>query len=170
MTDQESTGQLSVQTRPAELTRQWDSRELPVADDDQPPTAEIRPVHEPPQGSSGPALRRGAHLRGLLGASTGVWVGLGLVTAGFVAIFYSWTTVAGVIHVALQMPYVVSGGITGLALVIVGVTVVDVAVRRQGSHERTQQLTQINRIVAELHDFLESDEVRVDDRYREEER
>lgn len=105
-----------------------------------------------PQGTT---LRRRAG--GLLNTSTATWIGLALAAAGFAAIFYSWTKVAGLVNVAQQMPYLVSGGITGLAFVIVGATVVDVAARRQDSHERRQQLTQITRALAALHQVLDAD-------------
>lgn len=175
MTDQEPTRQWSVrtETRTEDSTRSWESGELPLADHDQPPTAEIRPVREPQQSisdSAATARARGANLRGLLDATTGIWIGLALVAAGFVAIFYSWTKVAGLVNVALQMPYVVSGATTGLALVIVGVAVVDVAVRRQDSHERAQQLAQVSRTLGELHDLLEPDQVPADEQYWDEQR
>lgn len=172
-TEHQATSQWSEQAHTADLTRRWDSGELPVVDHDEAPTAGIRPVREAQphiSDNTDTVLTRGAHLRARLGASTGVWIGLALVAAGFVAIFYSWTKVAGLVNVALQMPYLVSGGITGLALVIVGVTVVDVAVRRQDSHERTQQMTQINRILTELHDLLEEDEAPTGDQYWDEKR
>lgn len=90
-------------------------------------------------------------------ASTAVWAGLVLVAAGFTSIFYSWSEVAALLNVAQQLPYLVSGGLAGLALVIVGVSVIDVAVRRQDSRERQQQLAQINRVLAELHEALDTE-------------
>lgn len=170
--DQPAAAETPEKGHAVDATRQWDSGELPVADYDEDPTARIRPVREARQGISydiKPAPARGPRLQAFLGASTGVWIGLALVASGFVAIFYSWGKVAGLVNVAQQMPYLVSGGITGLALVIVGATVVDVAVRRQDSHERTHQLAQINRTLAELHDLLESDEVLAGDQEWEEE-
>lgn len=100
-----------------------------------------------------------------LASSSGVWAGLALAMLGFGTIFFAWIKVAGLVNVALQMPYVVSGGLTGVALVIVGMTVVDVSVRRQDSHERRQQLAQMSRVLDELRDMLE-----VDDSYRDQER
>lgn len=87
----------------------------------------------------------------LLNATTAVWAGVTLVTAGFVAIFYSWARVAGLLDVAEQLPYVISGGFAGLALIAVGVMVVDVAVRRQDRHERRYQVAQLDRALEELH-------------------
>lgn len=112
--------------------------------------ADRAPVHH-----RGLSESQRARVRTWLNPITGVWIGLVLVAAGFIAIFYSWGKVAGVINVAQQMPYLVSGGITGLALVIVGVTVVDVGVRRQDSQERRHQLLQITRTLDELREVLE---------------
>lgn len=93
----------------------------------------------------------------MLNATTAVWAGVTIVAAGFVAIFYTWARVAGLMNVAEQLPYLVSGGITGLALIIVGVTVVDVAVRRQDREERRHQLMQMDRALEDLHDALKTD-------------
>lgn len=87
-----------------------------------------------------------------LNATTAVWAGVALVAAGFAAIFYTWARVAGLLDVAEQLPYVISGGFAGLALIIVGATVIDVAVRRQDRHERRHQVAQLDRALEELHD------------------
>lgn len=46
------------------------------------------------------------------------------------------------------MPYVVSGAMTGLGLIIMGATLIDVSVRRQDSRERRAQFTQLDRALA----------------------
>lgn len=107
----------------------------------------------PPRGSS---PRR--NLSGMLGSSTGIWLGLAITGAGLVGIFIAWVKTAGLLNVALQLPYVVSGGLTGLGLVIVGMAVVDIAVRRQDSHERRQQLAQMSEVLTELRDYLQTEE------------
>lgn len=116
-------------------------------------TSELRPV--PARGRRfDPATRVG----GLTNATSGTWFGLVVAAVGFALIFFSWSKVAGLVNVAQQVPYVVSGGFTGLALVIVGVTIVDVSVRRQDAHERRQQLRQISRTLADLRTLLEPDD------------
>ncbi|WCO66153.1 hypothetical protein PO878_16755 [Iamia majanohamensis] len=47
-------------------------------------------------------------------------VGVGLVVVGVVLIVVAWFQASGTASVAEQVPYVVSGGLVGLALVIVG--------------------------------------------------
>lgn len=83
------------------------------------------------------------------------WIGLGVAALGFAVIAFSWGKVAGLLQVSLQLPYVVSGGITGLALVMVGMTVVNVASRRRDAAERAQQLEQLNAVLRELREVLE---------------
>lgn len=114
------------------------------------PAGSEPPEDEPP-GAPAPKGRLAGRLSGRLKgtpafsrniwtAPVGVWAGLALVALGFGVIIYSWVKVAGMLNVALQMPYVVSGGMTGLALIIIGVAEVDMRVRRQDRVERQQQM------------------------------
>lgn len=144
-------------------------READLSDEQH--TAELPATAAPAATSDGPAPRRkpalarnrglkpGSRLRGAANATTGTWIGVMLVAAGFAAIFYTWGQVAGVLNVAQQLPYLVSGGLSGLALIIVGVTVIDVAVRRQDSAERRQQLAQMTRTLAEVRELFEAEEL-----------
>lgn len=47
-------------------------------------------------------------------------LGLGFCLAGFVAIFLGWNGAASFDRVPAQFPWLISGGVTGLALVIIG--------------------------------------------------
>ena len=85
-------------------------------------------------------------------ASTGVWAGLGVAALGFLLIFFSWIKVAATLDVGRQIPYVVSGAMTGLGLIVAGIAVVDMAVRRQDRLERRQQLALMRTILEELRD------------------
>src|SRR3954451_8641010 len=58
-----------------------------------------------------------------------IFAGLGLVVLGGVVLLVAWGRTAGEHNVALQLPYVVSGGFIGLALVAVGLIVVSVAAK-----------------------------------------
>lgn len=95
-------------------------------------------------------------------AGPGVWIwsGLALAIIGFVTIFYAWVKVAETVEVGRQMPYVVSGATAGLALVVVGIAVVDMAVRRQDRLERRQQLTTMRLVLEELREAAEQDRAR----------
>ena len=63
---------------------------------------------------------------GMLGGRLGV----GLVVAGFVLVFLGWNGAASVDRVQGQFPYLLSGGVAGLCLVVVGVGVIIVQAQR----------------------------------------
>src|SRR5438132_1690878 len=61
----------------------------------------------------------------------------GLVLVGIGAIVYAWYGAARTIYVPLQLPEFISGGIGGLALIGVGLTLFDVQVgRRDAAREK----------------------------------
>jgi hypothetical protein len=68
------------------------------------------------------------------------YVGVLVIATGFALIGIAWSEIAALTNVGLQMPYLVSAGITGLALVMVGLIVVNVAARRQDGAERARQM------------------------------
>ena len=84
------------------------------------------------------------------------YVGIAIAVLGFGLIAYAWGKVAGIAdNVALQMPYLVSGGLTGLGLVMVGVTIVNVAAKRRDAQQRQQQTQLLADALAELRNALE---------------
>lgn len=96
--------------------------------------------------------------RQLTEGSAAVWLGLVIVTAGFLVIMRAWVKVAGLLDVALQMPYLISGGLIGIGLIIVGVAFVDVAVRRRDAAERRDQISELRELLVELRRGLEDDQ------------
>ena len=85
------------------------------------------------------------------------YIGIAVAVLGFVLIAVAWGQVAGELNVALQLPYLVSGGFTGLALVMVGVTVVSVAARRRDAALREQQTALLADALRELSAALDPD-------------
>ena len=79
-----------------------------------------------------------------------VITGILVVAIGFVLIAIAWSRVAAQLNVALQMPYLVSAGITGLSLVMVGLLVINLSVKRQEAAERRQQMEQLAEILEDL--------------------
>jgi hypothetical protein len=59
------------------------------------------------------------------------YVAVGLCALGFLAVFLGWNGAAGKDYVSGQFPYLISGGVTGLGLILVGLTVVLVETRRR---------------------------------------
>lgn len=120
------------------------------------------------QGGGGPVLaqassgRRGgvARLAGRVAAvgavpGLGTWAGVLLSAAGIVLVVVAWGRTAGLTSVALQVPYVLSAGCTGLGLVAVGLTVVSISAKRADALARRQQLQELQALVAELRSALE---------------
>lgn len=85
------------------------------------------------------------------------WVGIAVSTVGVVLLVVAWGKVAGLTNVGLQMPYLVSAGCTGLALVAVGLTVVNLAAKHEDSVRRRAQVTELHTLLRELREALEED-------------
>lgn len=85
----------------------------------------------------------------------GTWAGVVVSAVGFVLIGIAWGRVAGLTNVGLQMPYVVSAGITGLGLVIVGLTVVSMSAKQADARERSRQTAELRDILVDLRRQLE---------------
>lgn len=81
-------------------------------------------------------------------------VGIAVALVGFVLIALTWGLVAGKADVARQIPYVVSGGLTGLGLIMAGLLIVNIAAKRRDAAERTRQLEQLASVVRELNRTL----------------
>lgn len=94
-----------------------------------------------------------AALRGV--PNLGIWAGVVVSTVGLVLIAVAWGRTAGLTQVALQVPYVVSAGFTGLALVVVGLTVVSMTAKQADAAERSRQLRELREILADLRRQLE---------------
>lgn len=63
----------------------------------------------------------------------------GIVLAGFLAIGFGWRVAARTLFVPAQVPAIVSGGLAGLALVLIGAGLITVqAERRASALERAQ--------------------------------
>lgn len=75
--------------------------------------------------------------------SSPVSVGVLLVVAGFVAIFLAWNGAAAKDFVQGQLPYLISGGLVGLALVGCGLTVINVQARRADQTELLHRLEEL---------------------------
>jgi len=72
-----------------------------------------------------------------------VYLGIVVVLAGFGVLAFTWSRVAGESIVALQLPYVASGGFGGLGLVVVGVLTIHLAARRRDAWQRDRRLVEL---------------------------
>jgi hypothetical protein len=87
----------------------------------------------------------------------GVWLGLFLAAAGFGLIAVTWGKTAGLVNVAEQIPYLVSGGLTGLGLILVGLLVINLSVKRREALERARQLEEVRDALVRLRAAIEGD-------------
>lgn len=97
-----------------------------------------------------PAARRAgpAALRPI--SPTPTYIGVAVTALGFALLAVAWGGVAGEDNVALQVPYLVSGGLAGIGLILVGLTVVNVAAKRRDAALRQQQIEVLAAALQEL--------------------
>ncbi|MGZ6827758.1 MAG: hypothetical protein ACXVGH_13290 [Mycobacteriales bacterium] len=105
------------------------------------------------QGLTSRVTRPVSALRQVPGIAT--YAGLALALAGGVLLLVAWGKTAGLTNVALQVPYLVSAGCTGLALVAVGLTVVSLAAKSADARARRAQLLELQHVLAEIRKGLE---------------
>lgn len=78
------------------------------------------------------------------------YVGVVVVVIGFALIGIAWARVAGLVDVWKQMPYLLSAGLPGLGLVMVGLVVINVSARRQDGAERARQMAALTEALQDL--------------------
>lgn len=114
----------------------------------------VIPMAEPylPEDEGGKAqASRRRLLLWLAPESTGpTWAGLATAGIGFALLAFGWGRVAGLTNVALQVPYVISAGFTGLGLIAVGCTVLAVQARRQDAAARDKRLAELEEVLTVL--------------------
>jgi hypothetical protein len=79
-----------------------------------------------------------------------IYLGVVVAAVGFVLLVIGWSDVAGTIDVGRQMPYLMSTGLPGIALVMVGLVLVNISVRRQDSAERARQMSALTETLDKL--------------------
>lgn len=83
-----------------------------------------------------------------------VFGSLAVVGMGFAVLAFTWGQVAGEALVARQLPYIVSGGLTGLALVVVGTALCVVGAWRAERQADQWELERICALVREVADSV----------------
>jgi hypothetical protein len=130
-------------TKTAPVTTTPESGDLPVADEVE---EALAPAAEGPSGVS--RFRVPPWLRG--GSPGLIYAGVAVAVLGFVLILIAWGQVAGETQVYLQVPYLVSAGLTGIGLVMVGLTIVNVTAKQRDAADRDRQMDQLVSILGEL--------------------
>lgn len=126
------------------------------------PTIEACAEHEGPLeqidaiASSGPIAGVVQSVRAIPHA--GVWLGILITGLGAGLVIFAWGETAAQTAVALQLPYVVSAGFTGVAIVVVGLTIVQMATKSEASRERLRQISELRAHVAAIRRIVEGDD------------
>jgi hypothetical protein len=116
----------------------------PTSAEPQPATAQIKERRRP--------VRRRLRLVG-----AGVWIGLLLTAAGFGLIAFTWGKTAALVNVAEQIPYLVSGGLSGVGLILLGLLVVNLSVKRREALDRARQLEELRDALVQLRTVVEGE-------------
>lgn len=85
------------------------------------------------------------------------YIGIAVAAAGFVVIWIAWGEVSAQTAVPLQMPYLLSGGLTGLSLVLAGLTMISINAKRQDASARERQLGQLREVLTEIRSLIAGD-------------
>jgi hypothetical protein len=78
---------------------------------------------------------------------TATYVGIALCVVGFALIAISWNFAAEIDFIQGQFPYFLSGGLTGIGLILVGVTIMVIETLRRDAEVRA---VEIGRLAASL--------------------
>lgn len=76
-------------------------------------------------------------------------LGVGLIGAGFLLVFLGWNGAASVDRLPSQFPYLISGGMAGLCLVVVGVGMLVVQNQRADRAELQATLQELRRALSD---------------------
>ena len=83
------------------------------------------------------------------------FAGIAIAIVGFVLMIIGWSQVAGETEVWKQMPYLLSAGLPGLGLVMLGLVIINVSARRQDGAERARQMSALTESLRQLQRSLD---------------
>jgi Flp pilus assembly protein TadB len=86
------------------------------------------------------------------------YAGVVAIVAGFGVITFVWGRVAALTAVPLQLPYLVSGGLTALGLIMVGVLLVNIQTKFADAARRDRQIQQLAEVMDQIRSALTGDE------------
>lgn len=106
----------------------------------------VEDAPEPAAPSRAPAPRRTRAWMAPQSAAP-IYLGITLTIAGFGLLAFTWSRVAGTAIVALQLPYVASGGFGGLGLVVIGILAINLGAKRRDAWQRDRRLEELAAIL-----------------------
>lgn len=99
-----------------------------------------------------------------VGASAWVYIGITVAAGGLGAIAFAWVRVAALADVALQIPYLISAGLIGVAVTAIGVAIAHFASSHIDARQRIRDLERqadvMESIANELRAFIDEQEER----------
>lgn len=81
---------------------------------------------------------------------TATYVGIALCVIGFTMIALAWNGAAELDFIQGQFPFFISGGLTGIGLIIVGVTIMVIETMRRDGELRTLEIERLTASIAVL--------------------
>jgi hypothetical protein len=82
------------------------------------------------------------------------YIGVAVAVIGFALMGIAWARIAGLVDVWKQMPYLLSAGLPGLGLVMVGLVIINVSARRQDGAARARQMSALAEALHDLQGTL----------------
>jgi hypothetical protein len=83
-----------------------------------------------------------------------VYLGLIVIVVGFALIAFTWSKIAATLSVPLQIPYIASGGFVGLGLIVVGVAIMSIGVKRRENFGRVRRLEKLSATMESINESL----------------
>ena len=86
----------------------------------------------------------------------GTWAGVLVTLAGVALLIVAWDKTSTTLEVGRQIPWLISAGFTGVCLVVLGLTVINLTAKHADGAERRRQLSELRALIAELRDDEEA--------------
>jgi hypothetical protein len=80
----------------------------------------------------------------------GAKLGVGICLLGFVFMFFGWNGAASSDRVSSQFPYLISGGLIGLGLVVLGAALIVVETSREERDRLTNELAELRAAIEQM--------------------
>lgn len=79
-----------------------------------------------------------------------LYAGVTCIVAGFGVIAFVWGRVAALTAVPLQLPYLISGGLTAVGLLLVGILLINIQAKLADAVRRDRQIQQLSEVLDQI--------------------
>ena len=87
----------------------------------------------------------------------GINAGVVITMIGFALIFYTWARVAGESEIDSQLSYLVSSGLGGIGMILVGLALASISVSARDAFDQQGELRTMVSLLTEIRDQLDRD-------------